>query len=344
MTDNLISSTFWGSFEGDDVFLFRITGADGTYVELTNYGASVVSISVPDRNQHMGNVVLGFPTLQGYLQDDCYLGATVGRYANRIAYGRFNLDGNEYQLETNDGQHANHSGSAGFNSKVFAWEILDTGISFRYLSQDGDGGFPGDLNLVVTYSWINMELVIDYNAETNQKTVVNITNHTYFNLSAGEGSFFEQELTVFSSKYVEANLEHIPTGEILNDEALMFQSTKIGSRIQAAGQSLKGLNTCYVLEQSGSAAPVAELFDSASGRFMQVFTSYPGLLFYTGDYLKSELPGHGGVPYKPFDGLCLECQYFPDAPNHPNFPSSVLEANEHYQHRITYRFNVKTGI
>jgi aldose 1-epimerase len=341
MRDNLISSTLWGNCEGHDVFLFRITGNDGTYVELTNYGAAVVSISVPDRNQQMGNVVLGFPTLQGYLLDDCYLGATIGRYANRIANGRFSIDGNEYQLETNDGQHANHSGSAGFNSKVFAWEVLDNGISFRYVSQDGDGGFSGDLNLVVTYTWINMELVIEYRAQTNRKTPVNITNHSYFNLSAAEGTIFEQELTVFANQYLQTTSEHIPTGAILNDEAMMFNKTKIGSRIQVDGESSKGLNTCYVLEQSSSPTPAAELFDPASGRSMQIFTSYPGLILYTGDYLRTEVAGHNGSRYKPFDGLCLECQYFPDAPNHPNFPSSILEANEIYHKHISYRFSIK---
>jgi aldose 1-epimerase len=340
MSANLISTTCWGNFHGKEVFLFRISGSDGTFVELTNYGASIVSISVPDRKQEMGNVVLGFPALQGYL-DECYLGSTIGRYANRIANGRFSLDGDEYQLELNDGPNANHSGSAGFNSKVFEYQVLDHGVSFRYLSREGDGGFPGDLNLVVTYSWINMELVIDYKAETNRKTPVNITNHSYFNLTAGAGTIFDHELTVFADQYLQTTSEHIPTGAMLNDEEMMFNGNKIGSRIQVTGQSLKGLNTSYVLKQSGTLSPIAELFDPASGRSMQVFTSYPGLLLYTGDYLESGVPGHYGTVYNPFDGLCLECQYFPDAPNHPNFPSTVLEPNELYENHITYRFNVK---
>jgi aldose 1-epimerase len=341
MSDNRISSTFWGKCQGKNVFLFRITDSDGTYVELTNYGASIVSISVPDRSHQMGNVVLGFPTLQGYLLDDCYLGSTIGRYANRIANGKFILEGEEYQLETNDGLHSNHSGSAGFNSKVFDSQILDNGISFRYLSQDGDGGFPGDLLLVVTYYWTKMELLVDYKAETNRKTPVNITNHSYFNLAAGAGTIFEHELTVFADQYLETTSEHIPTGGILSDEAMIFNRTKVGSRLQVEGESLKGLNTCYVLDQSGFPTPAAELFDPASGRSMQVFTSYPGLLLYTGEYLRTEVPGHWGAAYKPFDGLCLECQYFPNAPNHPSFPSSLLEAGEIYHKYISYRFNVK---
>ncbi|MBG6236271.1 aldose 1-epimerase [Pedobacter sp. CAN_A7] len=343
MSDNVISSTFWGNCQGQDVFLFRMTSVDGTYVELTNYGATVVSVVVPERNHQLGNVVLGFPTLQGYLLDDCYLGATIGRYANRIANGKFNIDGHEYQLETNDGPHSNHSGSAGFNSKVFGYSIFKNGISFSYLSKDGDGGFPGDLFLAVTYSWINMELVIDYTAETNLKTIVNMTNHSYFNLTAGKGNIFEQELTVFASQFLQTNSEHIPTGAILNNEEMLFNKTNIGSRLQDDGKSWKGLNTCYVLEQAAHAAtdPVAELFDPASGRSLQVFTSYPGLLIYTGDYLKSEVPGHHATAYKPFDGLCLECQYFPDAINHPDFPSGVLEADELYQKRIAYKFSVK---
>lgn len=344
MRDNLISSKFWGNCQGQEVFLFRITDPAGAYVELTNYGATVVSVVVPDKNRRLGNVVLGFPTLQGYLLDECYLGATIGRYANRIANGRFSIEGNEYQLETNDGPHSNHSGSAGFNSKVFGYSISENGISFSYLSRDGDGGFPGDLRLAVTYSWINMELVIDYTAETNRKTIVNITNHSYFNLTAGEGTIFEQELTVFANRFLQTTSGHIPTGAILNDEEMMLNRTNIGSRLKVYGKSLKGLNTCFVLERSAVATPypVAELFDPASGRSLQVFTSYPGLLLYTGDYLKSEVPGHYATAYKPFDGLCLECQYFPDAPNHPEFPSSVLEPAELYQERITYKFNVQS--
>ena len=343
MSENVISSTFWGKCQGQDVFLFRMTSADGTYVELTNYGATIVSVVVPDRNHRLGNVVLGFPTLQGYLLDDCYLGATIGRYANRIANGNFKIDGNEFQLETNDGPHSNHSGSAGFNSKVFGYSIFKNSISFNYLSKDGDGGFPGDLFVVITYSWSNMELVIDYTAETNRKTIVNMTNHSYFNLTAGEGNILEQELTVFASQFLQTNSDHIPTGAILNDEAMMFNNTNIGSRLPVEGGSLKGLNTCYVLEQAVAAArePIAELFDPASGRLLQAFTSYPGLLIYTGDYLKSEVPGHYAAAYKPFDGLCLECQYFPDAPNHPGFSSGVLEADEFYQNRIAYKFSVK---
>lgn len=341
MGDNLISSTYWGSFRGRDVFLFRITAPDGTYIELTNYGAAVVSVCIPDRQGQMGHVVLGFPNLQGYLQDKCYLGATVGRYANRIANGRFNIDGMTYQLETNDGVHSNHSGSAGFNSKVFEYEILDNGISFSYLSPEGEGGFPGELHLTVKYTWKDMELVLDYTAETSRKTPVNITNHCYINLR-GDGSIFDQELTIYSNQFLETTPDHIPTGILLENAEMLFHKAKVGSRVQVEGKAWKGLNTCYVLENSGPGTlkKAAELFDPATGRSLQVFSSYPGLLLYTGDYLSSQTPGHHNQAYRPFDGLCLECQYYPDAPNHADFPSSILEPEQVYQERISYQFHV----
>jgi len=342
MGDNLISSTYWGSFRGRDVFLFRITGPDGTYVELTNYGATVVSIVIPDRSNQLGHVVLGFPTLQGYLLDKCYLGATVGRFANRIANGRFIIDGAAYQLETNDGVHSNHSGAAGFNSKVFEYDVLDDGISFSYLSPDGEGGFPGELQLLVKYTWKNMELLIEYTAETSRKTPVNITNHCYFNLSGG-GSILNEQLTVFANRFLESGSDHIPTGRILSEKELMFHKAKIASKLQSEGEALKGLNICYVLEEprQGTLKKAAVLFDPASGRSLQVLSTYPGLLLYTGDYLRSELPGHDKQAYKPFDGLCLECQFFPDAPNHPDFPSVMLAPDQVYQERISYKFNVE---
>lgn len=343
MHDNLISSTYWGSFRGRDVFLFRITGPDGSYVELTNYGATVVSIVIPDRHNQMGHVVLGFPTLEGYLLDDCYLGSTVGRYANRIANGKFQLDGVAYQLENNDGVHSNHSGTAGFNSKVFEYEILEEGISFSYLSPDGSGGFPGELHVVVNYAWSGMKLEMNYRAETNRKTPVNITNHSYFNLS-GDGSSLDQELTIFAEQFLETGEDHIPTGHIRGDSAMMFHGIPIRAKLQNDGESLKGLNTFYVLEESAGHIPkkVAELFDPTSGRLLRVITNHPGLLLYTGAYLKSQLAGHHGQVYKPFDGICLECQYFPDAPNHSNFPSTILEPDHVYQANISYEFQVES--
>lgn len=342
MGNNLISRIPWGKYQGKEIFLFRITDRKGAYVELTNYGASVVSVVVPDKHDSFGNVVLGFPMLQGYLDDECYLGSTVGRYANRIANGKFRLNGVDYQIETNDGLHSNHSGSSGFNAKVFEEEIKENEISFSFLSEDGDGGFPGNLRVVVSYSWIDMELRIKYTAETDQNTIVNITNHSYFNLTAGQENIFRHELTIHANEYLPMNADYIPTGEILNDEAMIFSKTSIGSKLQT-GHVFKGLNTCYALKQADKSArdPVAELYDPVSGRSLEVFTSYPGLLCYTGDYLSSTTPGHYSAAYKPFEGLCLECQYFPDSPNHLNFPSSVLEAGKLYHESISYKFNVE---
>ena len=323
-----ISRKSWGNYKNKDIYLFRIENETGAFVELTNYGATVVSIVVPDRNNRLGNVILGFPELQGYLDDTCYLGSTVGRFANRISKASFNLDGIDYHLEANDNGNSNHSASAGFNSKVFDYIIDDDLLIFRILSEDGEGGYPGNLTLEVCYQWApDNSLLITYTAVTNRKTVVNITNHCYFNLSAGDRSnSLKHRLTINAESVVEAGTDHIPTGRISRT-----RTTQINN--------LKEINTCYVLNDQNVAAT---LTDPDSGRKLEIATSYPGLMLYTGDYLESQHVGHSGKPYKPLDGLCLECQYYPDSPNHSNFPSTILEPDHLYQESITYKFSIET--
>jgi aldose 1-epimerase len=322
-----ISRKSWGNYKNKDIYLFRIENENGAFVELTNYGATVVSIVVPDKNNWLGNVILGFPELQGYLDDTCYLGSTVGRFANRIGGASFNLDGVDYILEANDHGNSNHSASTGFNSKVFDYIIDDDLLIFRILSEDGEGGYPGNLTLEVCYQWtLDNTLLITYTAVTDQKTVVNITNHCYFNLSVTGHNSLNHRLTINAESMLEASADYIPTGRIIKTNATQLKD-------------LKAINTCYILNEQGAAAM---LTDPNSGRKLEISTSYPGLMLYTGDYLESQYNGHSGKPYKPLDGLCLECQYYPDSPNHSNFPSTILEPDHLYQESITYKFSIET--
>lgn len=339
-----ITKKHWGSVDGQEIYLFRLDNAKGCYVELTNYGATVVSINVPDKQERLHNVVLGFNSLAGYLQDSCYIGSTVGRFANRIANARFTLDGVAYLLEPNDGVNTNHSASAGFHNKVFDYEIKDEQLIFRYLSKDMSGGYPGNLQFEISYQWTNNnELKIAFKASADKKTQVNFTNHCYFNLAGTAQKIFDHRLTIYAGSIVEAGEDYIPTGNIIEAAELSFKNTRIVDRMTAVQSHIKGLNVCYVLDgykpkQQQLAALLSEQY---SGRELAVYTTYPGLMLYTGAYLKSKVPGNQHVTYQPFDGLCLECQYFPDSPNQPDFPSTLLLPGTLFEETITYAFNTK---
>jgi len=335
-----LSDQLWGEQEGKEIHLFKMENSSGAYVELTNYGGTLVSVVVPDRNGALGNVVFGYPVLKGYLEDNAYIGSTVGRFANRIANARFAIDGRVYQLEDNDNGHCNHSAGSGFHARVFEARTDGDQLIFTLYSEDGAGGFPGNLTLNLRYRWTeNNSLLIIYDAESDQKTVVNFTNHAYFNLSAKNEKIFDHVLTIDADEVLEANADYIPTGKILPAGPIAFQQNQIRERI-CSGEQIKGLNVCYVLkDKSNLTKSAAVLSDPGSGRTMEVFTSYPGLMLYTGDYLNTAHYGHLGLSYQPFDGLCLECQFYPDSPNHPAFPSSVLKPGEIYQHSIEFQFS-----
>lgn len=306
--------TQWGRFKGNDVMLFRITNNNGSYVELTNYAATLVSVFVPDKFNKLDNVVLSYPDLEGYLNDKCYIGSTVGRFANRIDKAQFVLDGTTYQLDKNDGNNTNHGGLAGFHARVFDYTTFGSKLTFTLLSKDGDGGYPGDLILNVDYEWNdNNELSICYTASTNKKTVANFTNHAYFNLGARGKDIFDHQLSIDSNKVLETTSEHIPTGKIIPVD---------GTRLKP------GINTYYLFNKENA---LCRLSDINSGRVLEVATSYPGVQVYTGDFL---------IPHKPCEGVCLECQYFPDSPNHAHFPSTVLEPGKIYNEYIVYKFSV----
>ena len=337
-----ISYKKWGTLNGDSIYLFNVKNDDGSFVELTNYGATIVSVVVPDKQQHLDNVVLGFSSLEGYLQDSCYIGSTIGRYANRIGNSCFELEGITYQLEPNDKVNSNHGGFTGFNKKVFDFEINDDTISFSLLSKDGEGGFPGNLQLKVDYDWNDKnELLITYKACTDKKTIANFTNHSYFNLSGGKSNILEHELSLDSNQVLKTTDNYIPTGIIVDMSNEVFKS-EIKERVTTNDNFVKGMNDCFILRKNKDVANCG-LVDPISGRGLEVFTSYPSILVYTGDFLCSSLPGHSGEVYKPFDGICLECQYYPDSPNHTNFPCTTLDKGQQYLESILYRFSPEIG-
>lgn len=327
-----ISEQLWGVVEGKDVYLIKMENQRGSYVELTNYGATLVSVYTPDKMGNYGNVVLGFQDLAGYQNDRCYLGSTVGRFANRIGQAKFTLDGVLYQLDPNDNGNCNHSGDAGFNSRVFEMQINGPIVSFDIDSADGDGGFPGNLKLRVSYQWTEEdELLINYHAVSDRKTIVNLTNHAYFNLNTEGSDVFDHELSIQADKRLSVWADYVSTGLVIPAASLSFRREKIGDKMNRVNGAPSGVNAFYVLNKTKAATPACQLHHRSSGRKLEVFTSYPGVLLYTGDFLP-----------EPFSGLALECQNFPDSPNHPNFPSSVLNAGEIYSHHIYFKFSVDT--
>jgi aldose 1-epimerase len=337
-----ITKSYWGNVDGREIELFKLSGDGGSYVELSNYGATVVSINVPDRNGKLQNVILGFDSLEGYLRDTCYIGATIGRFANRIANASFVLDGVDYQLERNDGVNTNHSASSGFNYKVFDHHVDNDELIFRLLSPDEDGGYPGNLSFEIGYRWTGAnELKMRFKATTDKPTVVNFTNHCYFNLSGSTKKIFDHRLTIDADKVVEANDDYIPTGSIIDSGELSFDNMRVADRMTAAESDIKGLNICYVLNasQDNIERRAAVLTEDLSGRRLTVYTTYPGLMLYTGAYLNSRTPGSHKILYQPFDGMCLECQYFPDSPNQPGFPATILRPGEILEETITYLFD-----
>lgn len=375
-----IIKELWGSCHDQNIYLYTLRNKSGSIVKLTNYGARIVAIEVPDKTGKLGDVVLGFDSLEPYLEDKNFIGATIGRFANRISNARFTLDDQTWQLEANEGQHCNHSGSVGFDHQVFqVLEVADTfeeeglvtKVVFFLADQHNNGGFPGNLRLKISYCWTEMadSLNITYEAFSDRKGILNLTNHSYFNLS---GIYDEHQSCLMHRLEIEADSElevdsaYIPTGRrlsvakdrvaglIRNQCAAakkyrngVFEELKdlrlkkcYGGSIDSYdnSESLKGLNNCFELRKTSM--PVAcRLICDSSGRELEVRTSYPGLLVYTGDNLYSCAPGHGGRPYESFDGVALECQYYPDSPNHPDFPPVIIDNDNPYCEYITYTFS-----
>ncbi|MGH9520940.1 MAG: aldose epimerase family protein, partial [Terriglobales bacterium] len=319
----------WGKADGKEVDLFTLSNKKGMVVEITNFGATVVSIQVPDRHGKMADVALGFDSLAGYEpKTDPYMGAIVGRVGNRIAKASFNLEGHEYHLAANDGRNTLHGGAKGFDKRV--WTVKDAGanhIALEYFSPDGEEGFPGNLDAKVTYTLeADNSLRIEYAVTTDKPTIQNLTNHTYFNLAGeGSGDVLKQQLTIVADKFTPTDKEMIPTGEIRPVAGTPFDFRTphaIGERINDKDEQLvngRGYDHNWVLSHAaGKVSLAARAEDPSSGRVLEVWTDQPGIQFYTGNFLDGSLKGEGGKPYVYRGAFCLETQHFPDAPHHAN--------------------------
>jgi aldose 1-epimerase len=341
----------FGRAGGRAVDLYTLTNAGGMVAKVTTYGATLTELYAPDRSGKMGDVVLGFDNLDGYLGKEPFFGATVGRVGNRIAKGRFTLDGKAYQLAVNDGPNHLHGGVRGFDKVVWdAKAVPGVGgpaVMFSYLSKDGEEGYPGNCSVTVVYTLTDAgELRLDYTVTTDRDTPVNVTNHSYFNLGGAEnGDILDHELTIHADRFTPVDATLIPTGELrpVAGTPMDFRRpTPIGARIGEVGGNPVGYDHNYVVNGSGGKlAPVATVFEPRSGRVMEVSSTEPGVQFYTGNFLDGTITGKKGVAYRQHWALCLETQHFPDSVNHPNFPSYVLKAGATYRSTTTYRFDTR---
>lgn len=323
------------------VDLYTCTNANGLVLKMTNYGAIVVSLEVPDRDGNLANVNLGFPTLDGYLARHPYFGSTVGRYCNRIAKGNFTVDGKQYTLATNNGDNHLHGGLVGFDKAIWDAESVESdsavGVKFAYLSKDGEEGYPGNVNVTAVYTLNNDdELAIEFTATTDKSCPVNLTNHCYWNLAGvGSGSIRDHELMIAADKYLPVDDTLIPTGELADVKGTLLdftQSERIGARLDQVG----GYDHCFVLRGDvGEMKTAARVTDPKTGRGMEVRTTQPGIQFYSGNFLDGT-EACGG--YKRHEGFCLETQHFPDSPNQPSFPSTILRPGETYKHTTVHKF------
>ncbi len=338
-------TVFGKTSEGVEVDLYTCTNANGVVLKMTNYGATTVSLEVPDRDGKMANITMGFDSLDGYLGKHPYFGATVGRYCNRIAKGKFTLDGQEYTLATNNGPNHLHGGNVGFNKVVWDAEPFETetgvGVKFTYLSKDGEEGYPGNLTATAVYTLTNDdELVVEFTATTDKPTPVNLTNHNYWNLGGeGTGTIRDHVLEIPADKYLPVDETLIPTGELADVAGTPLDFTKpekIGARLDQIKADPVGYDHCYAFRgEIGEMKLAARVIDPDSGRVMEIYTTQPGLQFYSGNFLDGSADSGG---YQQYDGFCLETQHFPDSPNQPTFPNTILKPGETYQHKTVHKF------
>ncbi len=351
-----ISKTSFGITPDGDVDLFSLKNKNGMEVKITNFGGIITSIIVPDKDGEMADVVLGFDSIAKYLAPHPYFGAIIGRYGNRIANGEFKLNNttaNTFTLVKNNGENHLHGGTKGFDKMIWKTKQINTpkriGVEMSYTSVDMEEGYPGNLEVVVKYSLTeDNQLTINYEARTDKKTLCNLTNHSYFNLAGeGNGTILNHELKVNADQITPTDEGMIPTGKLQSVEGTPFDfrsATTIGKRIEDENQQLKngnGYDHNFVLNQLKNGEAAASLYDPESGRFMEVFTSEPGIQIYSSNWLDSSLIGKSGKPYSKRGAVCLETQHFPNSPNQPNFPSTALEPNELYSSLTIYKFSVK---
>jgi len=338
--------------DGKAVTLYTLRNGNGAEARICNYGGLLISLKVPDRNGQMGDVVLGYDNLDGYLKETPYFGALIGRYGNRVAKGKFTLDGHEYSLATNNGPNALHGGLKGFDKVM--WDAKPVAgpdgpsLELRYLSKDGEEGYPGNLSVEAVYTLTpDNALKLEYTATTDKDTVVNLTHHSYFNL-AGKGDILNHQVMINADKFTPVDSTLIPTGELRPVQGTPFdfrQATAIGARINQDDEQLKfggGYDHNWVINKPpGKFGRMARVYDPESGRVMEVLSAEPGLQFYSGNFLDGTITGKGGRVYQHRAAFCMEPQHFPDSPNQPNFPSVVLKPGQIYHNTIVYKFSVE---
>jgi aldose 1-epimerase len=339
--------------DGTVVDLYTLTNQNGMEVAISNFGGAVVALRIPDRASRMADIVLGYDDPQGYADNSVYLGTLIGRYANRIAKGRFRLHGVEYRLAQNNGVNHLHGGVRGFHKVIWQARELHRpdGVALRlsYLSKDGEEGYPGNLRVTVTYVLTDTnKLGIEYAATTDKETIVNLTNHSYFNLAgAGAGDILQHEVRINADRFTPVDETSIPTGELKLVKGTPFDFTRgmtIGSRIDEQDPQLligKGYDHNFVLNKKGRELSLAaEVYEPVSGRSMEMWTTEPGVQFYTGNFL-DKVSGKAGQVYRQHAGFCLEAQHFPDSPNKPSFASPVLKPNQRYSQTTIYEFSIR---
>ena len=347
-----LTKELWGkSTCGKEIYLYTLTNENGAYVQLSSVGAGIVSIVVPDKDGKLADVVLGYPEAASYFADGPCAGKVPGRYANRIALGKFSLDGVEYTLPGNNGPNHLHGGPDGFQNKVWESREADGGVEFLYYSEDGEMGYPGALKAVARYDWTEEnELRLTLTAESDAPTVVNLTNHAYFNLNGeGNGDILGHVLRLNASEYLPTSDSLIPVGESepVAGTPMDFVTEKvIGAEIKADFPALnygKGYDNCWVIDgyEPGQIQEAAELYSPESGRVLNVYTTQPGVQIYTGNWLSGCPAGKDGHVYEDYTGVAIECQNFPDAPNKPDYPTAVLRPGEVYEQAIIFAFGVK---
>ena len=336
--------------DGQTIDLYTMTNHHGMEVAIMNYGGIIVSVKVPDSAGHVDDVVLGFDNLAGYLQPEPYFGALIGRYGNRIGHAQFTLDGKTYHLAKNDGDNTLHGGLKGFDKRV--WTAHETGplsLQLTYVSKDGEENFPGNLTSVVTYTLTdNNEIRIDYSATTDKDTVLNLTNHSYWNLAGqGNGDILGDQIMINADRFTPVDAGLIPTGELKSVAGTpldLRKLTVVGAHINDDNEQMKlgkGYDHNFVLNRHGAGLSLAaRVVEPKSGRSMEVLTTQPGVQFYTGNFLDGTIHGKGGKVYGHRSALCLETQHFPDSPNHPSFPTTELKPGQPYHETTVYRFSI----
>ncbi len=343
----------FGKADGQDVQLYTLTNAKGMKAQITNYGAIVTSLTAPDKNGKFDDIVMGYDNLDAYVKNSPYFGAIVGRYGNRIGKGKFTIDGKEYSVTVNDGANHLHGGKKGFNKVVWQSEKVESptgvGVKLTYLSKDGEEGYPGNLKAVVTYTLTNdNELRVDYEATTDKATPVNLTHHGYWNLTGMQSDILGHQLMIPADKTTPVDSGLIPTGELAGVEGTPFdfrKSTAIGARINAENEQIKfgkGYDHNWVLnKKDGEMSVAAELYEPTSGRVVTISTTEPAIQFYSGNFLDGTITGKGGKVYKLRSGLCLETQHYPDSPNKPNFPTTLLKPGQTYKTTTVHKFSTR---